>query len=106
MTGEEVFSPLVTYIVGFLFALVYLGEIPLGSLRSLIGRMILIALFAILLLVVIVFYLIMNPWRNLACQYHPDFSKHVYISSTAVFLLLIRSNACFVNFIFMKIPHG
>ena len=61
MTSDEAFSPLVTYIVGFLFALVYLGEIPLGSLRSLIGRMILIALFAILLLVVIVFYLIMNP---------------------------------------------
>ena len=31
MTSDEAFSPLVTYIVGFLFALVYLGEISLGS---------------------------------------------------------------------------
>ena len=44
MTGEEVFSPLVTYIVGFLFALAYLGEISLDSPSSLIGRMILIVL--------------------------------------------------------------
>jgi len=65
VTGEEISAPLVTYIVGFLFALLYFGVMSFGRTPSLIGQMILIALFAALLLTLIVFYLIMNPWRGL-----------------------------------------
>lgn len=65
VTGEEISAPLVTYIVGFLFALLYFGEISFGRTPSLIGQVILISLFAALLLTLIIFYLIINPWRGL-----------------------------------------
>lgn len=65
VTGDEIFGPLVSYIVGFLSALLFpeTGMINLPS--SFTGRIILIGLFIILLLTIFVFYIVMNPWRDL-----------------------------------------